>query len=247
MSTTLEIGRWPAAARRCLSHTGDSPICTPSNTRPVNRRQMSGSAISIGMPVARPGLDVALGRVLGQRRAGQRVQVAGHAVDAQRVGAVGVDLELEHLVGDGQVVGQRGAGGPARAARGCPAWSSPIPSSSSARIIPLDLHAAKLGLAQLGAVGHHRSRPRHRHHLARGHVGGAAHDRPRRRRAVLDEAHAQAVGVGVRVGLQHPAHEEARRVAHPDAVDPRDLEPRAREQVGDLAGREPRVAVGPQP
>ena len=60
-----------------------------------------------------PGLDVALGRVFGQGRAGQRVQVAGHAVYTQRVGAVGVDLELEDLVGDGQVVGQRGAGGPA--------------------------------------------------------------------------------------------------------------------------------------
>jgi hypothetical protein len=46
MSTTLEIGRWPAAVRRCLSHSGDGPIVTSSYTRAVKRRQMSGFAIS---------------------------------------------------------------------------------------------------------------------------------------------------------------------------------------------------------
>ena len=36
----------------------------------------------------------------------------------------------------------------------------------------------------------------------------------------------QPVGVRVRLGLQHPADDEARRVAHAHAVDPRDLERR---------------------
>ena len=43
MSTTFEIGRWPAAVSRCLSHSGDGPIFTSSNTRAVKRRQISGS------------------------------------------------------------------------------------------------------------------------------------------------------------------------------------------------------------
>ena len=46
MSTTFEIGRWPAAIRRCFSHGGEGPIFTSSNTRAVKRRQISGSAIS---------------------------------------------------------------------------------------------------------------------------------------------------------------------------------------------------------
>src|ERR671922_68421 len=46
MSTTFEIGRCPAAFSRCLSHSGEGPIFTSSNTRAVKRRQISGSAIS---------------------------------------------------------------------------------------------------------------------------------------------------------------------------------------------------------
>ena len=42
MSTTLEIGRWPAAVRRCFSHRGDGPSFTSSKTRAVKRRQISG-------------------------------------------------------------------------------------------------------------------------------------------------------------------------------------------------------------
>ena len=46
MSTTLEIGRWPAAISRCFSHRGEGPMVTSSNTRAVKRRHTSGSAIS---------------------------------------------------------------------------------------------------------------------------------------------------------------------------------------------------------
>ncbi len=43
MSTTFEIGRWPAAISRCLSQGGEGPIVTSSYTRAVKRRQTSGS------------------------------------------------------------------------------------------------------------------------------------------------------------------------------------------------------------
>ena len=58
MSTTFEIGRWPAAISRCLSHSGEGPIFTSSNTRAVKRRQISGS---ISMR------DVVVGRVVAAR------------------------------------------------------------------------------------------------------------------------------------------------------------------------------------
>ena len=47
MSTTFEIGRWPAARSRCFSHSGDGPIFTSSNTRAVKRRQISGSISTV--------------------------------------------------------------------------------------------------------------------------------------------------------------------------------------------------------
>jgi hypothetical protein len=34
-STTFEIDRIPAAKSRARSHTGDAPIVTPSNRRPM--------------------------------------------------------------------------------------------------------------------------------------------------------------------------------------------------------------------
>ena len=85
------------------------------------------------------GLGVRVGRIGRERRGGGRVQVARHAVDAHRVGAVRRDLDLEHLVDDRQVLGERGADlrrAPPRTM--IPSWSSPIPTSSSARIIPCD-------------------------------------------------------------------------------------------------------------
>ena len=43
MSTTLLIGRWPAAIRRAFSHGGDGPIVTSSNSRAVKRGHRSGA------------------------------------------------------------------------------------------------------------------------------------------------------------------------------------------------------------
>ena len=155
MSTTLLIGRWPAAVRRCLSHSGDGPIFTSSNTRAVKRRQISGSMSTLQWSSARSlpaGLGVGVGRVDRQRVAGDGVHLARDAVDAEAVGTVRRDLELQHLVGDRQVLGQRVArlGRRSRRSTMISAWSSEMPTSSSARIIPLDSHAAQLRLARAG-------------------------------------------------------------------------------------------------
>ena len=54
MSTTLEIGRWPAAIRRAFSHGGDGPIVTSSKTRAVKRGQSSGTSTRISTPSMSP-------------------------------------------------------------------------------------------------------------------------------------------------------------------------------------------------
>ncbi len=44
MSTTLLIGRCPAAVNRALSQSGEGPIVTSLNTRAVKRGQRSGTS-----------------------------------------------------------------------------------------------------------------------------------------------------------------------------------------------------------
>ena len=83
--------------------------------------------------------------------AGGRVHLAGDAVHRQAVGPVGRDLQLQHVVGDRERVGQRRR--PAASASSStmiPAWSWPMPTSSSARIMPLDF--TPLSLASPSAV-----------------------------------------------------------------------------------------------
>ena len=50
MSTTLLIGRCPAAMSRALSQYGDGPSVTPSNSRAVNRGHRSGARTSTEKP-----------------------------------------------------------------------------------------------------------------------------------------------------------------------------------------------------
>ena len=64
MSTTFEIGRWPAAIRRAFSHSGDGPIVTFSNTRPVKRGQRSGSCTVTAIPAGVAPMSPAPGSAL---------------------------------------------------------------------------------------------------------------------------------------------------------------------------------------
>ena len=50
MSTTLEIGRCPAAISRAFSHGGDSPSCTSSYSTAVKRGHSSLSSTRIEKP-----------------------------------------------------------------------------------------------------------------------------------------------------------------------------------------------------
>ena len=54
--------------------------------------------------------EVARPTAAAQRRAGRRVDLARDAVDAEAVGAVRRDLELEHVGGERQHLAERRAG-----------------------------------------------------------------------------------------------------------------------------------------
>ena len=60
MSTTLLIGRMPAAVSRAFSHSGDGPIFTSSYRRAVKRGHSSGSWTSMLTPGTSPGLPGSL-------------------------------------------------------------------------------------------------------------------------------------------------------------------------------------------
>ena len=186
MSTTLLIGRWPAAIRRAFSHGGDGPIVTSSKTRAVKRGHRSG-------PRRRPRRRRSRRRVPGsslhgggaERRAGRRVDLARDAVDAEAVGPVRRDLELEHVGGDRQHARPAACRARAPSSRTMiPAWSVPIAELVLGQDHPVGLDAAQLGRAELRAVGHDRARPRDGDGLAGGDVRRAADDllRARRRR-----------------------------------------------------------------
>ena len=192
-------------------------------------------------------LGVGVGGVLGQGRAGDGVQVARHAVHAHQVGPVGRDLQLEHLVGDRQVLGQRLAHGHVAVEHHDPEVVLADADLVLGQDHPARLDPAQLRLAQRRAIRHDRARQRHRHGLTGGHVGGAADDRLRVAAADVDLADAEPVGVGVLLGLEHAAGDERGHVPHADAVQPLELVARQREPVGHLRGAEPGVAVGAQP
>jgi len=111
---------------------------------------------------------------------------------------------------------------------------------------PGRLDAAQLRLADLLAAGQRRPGQRHRHGLTGGDVGGAADDRALAV-AGVDRADAQPVGVGMRVGAQHLADDEALGRRRADRADPLDLRPSHRQPLGQRAGLDARVAVLPQP
>ena len=251
MSTTLEIGRIPAAASRSCSHSGEGPIFTSVKTRAVKRGQSSGtSTVTLARSSALP--SPVGGRVLGpglgrERRAGDGVDLAGDPEDAEAVAAVRRHLDLQHRLGERDHLGQRRARG------------ERVVEHHDAVVVVADLELvggedhpfrgdpAQLRLAQLLAARHPRAGERHRDGLAGGDVGGAADDRPRAVLADLDRADPQPVGVGVLDRLGHLADDEVVRRGRADDVDPLDLGAGHHQPLGQLLDRDAGVAVLAQP
>ena len=121
MSTTFEIGRWPAAISRAFSHGGLGPIVTFSNTLAVKRGHSSfGVCTVIVMPAelavgSRGRVSTAAG---SSGAPGGGVDLPRDAVDREAVGPVRRDLELEHVGGDREDLFERGSGFEAVVVRG---------------------------------------------------------------------------------------------------------------------------------
>ena len=74
-----------------------------------------------------------------------------------------------------------------------------------------------------------------------------ASSRRRQRRAEVDRAHAQAVGVGMRLHVEHAPDDEPRDIGHAVVVDRLDLRAGQRQALLDRAHVQRRVAVFAQP
>ena len=221
-----------------------------------DRGVVLGRSLAARLRIARPGH----GR---QRGSGDRVNLAGDAVDAEAIGAVRVQIELEDGIRDRQDVGKGRARGPSltgprrprsrRRGGGGYLFQDDDPSRVIAEL--------ELGLGEDHAVGHdaaqlrptellatRQDRPgqRHRDRLTGGHVRRPTDDRPGLA-ARVHLADREPVGVGMPLGRQHPSDHEALRGRHADVRHALDLHGAHREQLGDLLGRQLRIAVLRQP
>ncbi len=212
-----------------------------------------------GAQVGRPHVDgeagdrVARGvRVLRPRRRGERrvrggVHLARDAVDAQAVRPVRRDLELEHVRGDRQHVGERGAGGERLVED-----HDPVVVRADLDLVLGQDHAvgllpAELGLLQPHPAGHHRAGRGDRDGLAGRDVRRAADDLLRLAVAEVDEADAQAVGVRMLLGREDLAHAEVLERGHAVRVDAVDLRAGEGEPRRELGRGQARVAVVVEP
>ena len=191
-------------------------------------------------------------RVLGpglgsERGGGHGVDLACDPVDAEAVDPVGGHLELEHRLGQGQDLGQRGARRRAVVEDEDPVGLLAELELGRREDHPFGGDAAQFRLAQLLAARHAGAGQRHGDGLARVDVGRAADDRARLPVAGVDRADAEPVRVGVLLAAEHAADDEAVPRGRADRRHPLDLGPGHRQPLGELAGVDPGVAVLAQP
>ena len=112
---------------------------------------------------------------------------------------------------------------------------------------PLAGDPAQLGLAELGAVGHDRARPRDRDRLALRDVGRAADDLRDVALPHRDRADRQPISVGMLGGGQHAADDEVVLRADTVVQDAAELGARHLEAMGELVETERRARVLVEP
>ena len=138
MSTTLEIGRMPAASRRAASHSGEGPTVTCSNTRAVKRGHSSGHSTTTltpsGSPSSEPGSSLHGGCASGAPVAACTSRATPYT--ARQSGRFGVTSSSRTSVPSGSTCASGVPGAGPSSSTSMPAWSPPSASSSVARIIP---------------------------------------------------------------------------------------------------------------
>jgi hypothetical protein len=189
------------------------------------------------------GAEVLRPRRRCQRRSGGGVDLARDAVDAEAIGAVGRDLELEHLGGDRQHAAQRRARRELLVEDHDPRVVGADPELVLGQDHPVGLDAAQLGHAELRAVGHDGAGARDGDGLAGRDVRRAADDLLGPVVADVDHADAEAVGVGVPSGLDDLADDEALERVDAVVVDGLDLRARHGQALLERADRQAGVGV----
>ena len=209
MSTTFLIGRWPAAISRCFSHSGEGPIFTSS--KHARREARADLGVDLDRRVVVRGvvagrLGVARGRVLGERRAGHaRAGRAPRRTRPSGRAGSGVTSSSSTSSAIGRCSASGAPTGRSSASTMIPSWSSPMPTSSSARIMPLD--CTPRSFASPSCVPSGMTAPG----SATATVCPAATlGAPQTivwgsPRADVDDADGEPVGVRVLLGLQHAA------------------------------------------
>ena len=185
---------------------------------------------------------------LGERRAGGGVDLARDAVETELVRPVGRGLEVEHLGPERQDLLQRL---PRPQPVGLQDHDPGVVGADLELVLgedhPLGDLAAQLGLLELDPARHDRAGPRDGDRLAGGDVRRAAHDVGGLVLADVDGADLQTVGVGMLLGGEHAADDEAVVRAHAARRDPRDLGPGHLQALGQLGGGDVGRAVLAQP
>ncbi len=238
-----------ARSRRCIQ-AGDGPFFTPRKYAPDEER----TGLVVGVVEAQLDLDRAL-EASDRRRRVERLQpadplrreVAGDAVDAERIGAVRRDGDVDHRIVESD---PRGVGCSDRRVGG--KVDDPLVVVGEAQLALRQEHAVRRLAAdrarlQIDAgAGDVRSGGCEDTLHAGAGIRRAADDLDRHAVAGIDEADAQPVGVRVLLRLNDAGDDERlqrlRRI-----VDRFDLKPEMRQRLGDLLRRRVGFEVVLQP
>ena len=100
MSTSALIGRRPIAASRLCSHSGEGPFLTPRTRRSAKAGHSDGVVPKSSVTVTGQGNAPSTGLIAGSLKRAHvgGGEIAGDAVDAGAVGAVGGEVDVDHRI-----------------------------------------------------------------------------------------------------------------------------------------------------
>src|SRR5882757_1328734 len=157
MSTTLEIGRIPAADSRSCSHSGEGPTFTSLKTRAVKRGQRSGtSTVTLAKSSALPSPVAAASSAQGSAESGAPV-TAWTSRATPKTPKQSLRFGVTSISSTGSASGITSPSGVPTASASSstmmPSCSSPISISSAARIIPSEATPRSFALRSFSPPG----------------------------------------------------------------------------------------------
>jgi len=232
----LEAARHPVRGGRCGVEAGD--LAGDEDRAAGGVLDLDRVALAVGCG------QVAVGGVVETDAVGER-GLARDAAQRERVGAVGVDLELDDLLVEPEDVERTVAGGTGVGGK----HDDAVVVLAQTELAGRADHARRdvpVGLAcgDLEAAGQHPAGEHHDHQVAGGEVVGAADDALRLAGAVrgadVDGAPVDRLAVLLRLGLhrQHSTDHERAGDVGAGALDRLELEPERGQPRGEVLGRD---------